>query len=329
MVGPPVGGFITTYATWHWIFLINVPIGIIGIYLVTRYIAEIKAEKQDPFDFVGMLLAGLGLGGVAFGLSVAGLDLLPLPPVLLMTAFGALFLVLYVRHAKRTPAPVLDLALLSIPSFRATITGGFLFRMGIGAWPFLMPLMLQLGLGMNPFHSGLITFAGSFGALLMKPVIAPLLKTFGFKNLLVPNALLSSALLAACATFTEATPIAWMFFVLTLAGFFRSLQFTAVNTLAYADIPIQRMSQATSVVSVLQQVSISCGVAVGALAVEVTNRFNDSSVLTVDDFRPAFLFVGLISACSFFIFLRLDKDVGAEMANRKARSGVTPDDRVN
>ena len=329
MVGPPVGGFITTYATWHWIFLINVPIGIIGIYLVTRYIAEIKAEKQERFDFIGMLLVGLGLGGVAFGLSVAGLDLLPLPPVLALTALGAVFLMLYVRHAKRTPAPVLDLTLLSIPSFRATITGGFLFRMGIGAWPFLMPLMLQLGLGMNPFHSGLITFAGSFGALLMKPVIAPLLRTFGFKNLLVPNALISSALLAACATFTEATPIALMFFILTVAGFFRSLQFTAVNTLAYADIPIQRMSQATSVVSVLQQVSISCGVAVGALAVEVTNHFNDSAILTVDDFRPAFLFVGFISACSFFIFLKLDKDVGADMANRKASSSVTPDDRVN
>jgi EmrB/QacA subfamily drug resistance transporter len=328
MVGPPVGGFITTYFSWHWIFFINVPIGIIGIVLATRYVDEIKADKQEPFDFLGMLLAGLGLGGVAFGLSVAGLDLLPLPPVLALTAVGALFLALYVRHAKRTPAPVLDLALLQIPSFRATITGGFMFRLGIGAWPFLMPLMLQLGLKMNPFQSGLITFAGSFGALLMKPVIAPLLRTFGFKNLLVPNAVLSGALLAACAVFTETTPIALMFLILVVGGFFRSLQFTAVNTLAYADVPTRRMSQATSVVSVLQQVSISCGVAVGALAVELTNRFNDSATLTVDDFRPAFLFVGAISACSVFIFMRLDKDVGAEMANRKPSSNVTPDDRV-
>jgi EmrB/QacA subfamily drug resistance transporter len=159
MVGPPVGGFITTYASWHWIFIINIPIGILGIILATRYIDEIRAEKQAPFDFLGMTLAGLGLGGVAFGLSVAGLDLLPLAPVLALSAIGVLFLVLYVRHAKRTPSPVLDLALLSIPSFRATITGGFLFRLGIGAWPFLMPLMLQLGLKMSPFQSGLITFA--------------------------------------------------------------------------------------------------------------------------------------------------------------------------
>jgi MFS family permease len=328
MVGPPVGGFITTYFTWHWIFIINVPIGIIGIVLATRYVDEIKAEKQAPFDWIGMLLAGLGLGGVAFGFSVVGLDLLPILPVLGVTAVGAIFLALYVRHAKRTPSPVLDLALLQIPSFRATITGGFLFRLGIGAWPFLMPLMLQLGLGMNPFHSGLITFGGSFGALLMKPVIAPLLKTFGFKKLLVPNAVISSVFLAVCALFTETTPIALMFLILVVGGFFRSLQFTAVNTLAYADVPTRRMSQATSVVSVLQQISISCGVAVGALAVELTNRFNDSTQLTVDDFRPAFLLVGLISACSVFIFMRLDKDVGAEMANRKPASNVSPDDRV-
>jgi EmrB/QacA subfamily drug resistance transporter len=328
MVGPPIGGFITTYFSWHWIFLINIPIGIAGLTLVTLYIENIRAEAKQRFDFLGMILSGLGLGGVAFGLSVAGLDLVPLTPVLALTAVGVLFIVLYVRHARRTPAPVLDLSLLSIPSFRATITGGFFFRLGIGAWPFLMPLMLQLGLKMNPFQSGLITFAGSFGALLMKPVIAPLLKTFGFKNILVPNALISSVLLAACATFTAETPIWWMFLILVVGGFFRSLEFTAVNTLAYADVPSQRMSTATSMVSVLQQISISCGVAVGALLVEVTNRFNDSSVLTVDDFRPAFLIVGGISACSVFIFMTLHKDAGAEMANRKPASNVTPDDRV-
>jgi len=328
MVGPPVGGFITTYASWHWIFYINVPIGILGIVLVTLFVDEVRAEKQERFDFVGMILAGLGLGGVAFGLSVAGLDLLPFPPVLTLSGAGVLFLVLYVRHAKRHPAPVLDLSLLSIPTFRATVTGGFLFRLGIGAWPFLMPLMLQLGLKMNPFQSGIITFAGSFGALLMKPVIAPLLKNFGFKNILVPNAVISGALPAACATFTETTPISVMFLILVIGGFFRSLEFTSINTLAYADVPSQRMSTATSLVSVLQQVSISCGVAVGALLVELTNRFSDSRTLTTEDFHPAFLIVGAISASAVFVFMGLHKDAGAEMANRKSSSSVTPDDRV-
>ena len=329
MVGPPVGGFITQYASWHWIFLINVPIGILGIVLASRYIENIRAEAKQRFDFIGMVLAGLGLGGVAFGLSVAGLDLLPLAPVLALTAVGVLFIILYVRHAKRTPAPVLDLSLLAIPSFRATITGGFFFRLGIGAWPFLMPLMLQLGFKMSPFQSGLITFAGSFGALLMKPAIAPLLKVFGFKNILVPNAVISAVFLGLCATFTAATPVWWMFFILVVGGFFRSLEFTAVNTLAYADVPSQRMSTATSLVSVLQQISISCGVAVGALAVELTNQFHGSAALTAEDFRPAFIFVACISAASVFIFMTLHKDAGAEMANRKPASTVTPDDRVS
>jgi len=328
MVGPPIGGFITTYASWHWIFLINFPIGIIGIVLVTLYIDDIRGDTRERFDFIGMALAGLGMGGVAFGLSVAGLDLLPLAPVLAVTALGAVFLVLYVIYAKRAPAPVLDLSLLSIPTFRASVIGGFLFRLGIGAWPFLMPLMLQLGLKMNPFHSGLITFAGSFGALLMKPAIAPLLKRFGFKKILVPNAVISGVLLAACASFTETTPIAVMFVILVVGGFFRSLEFTSINTLAYADVPPQRMSKATSLVSVLQQVSISSGVAVGALAVELTFRFSNRAALTTEDFRPAFLFVGAVSAFAAFIFLRLDKDAGAEMANRKSSSSVTPDDRV-
>lgn len=328
MVGPPVGGFITTYASWHWIFIINVPIGILGIILATRYIENIRAEKQAPFDWLGMTLAGFGLGGVAFGLSVAGLDLLPLTPVLALTAVGVLFLALYVRHAKRVPSPVLDLALLSIPSFRITMTGGFLFRLGNGAWPFLMPLMLQLGLKMTPFQSGLITFAGSFGALLMKPVIAPLLKWFGFKSILVPNAVISGAFLSVCALFTDTTPVWVMFVVIAVGGFFRSLEFTSINTLAYADVPPHRMSSATSIVSVLQQVAISCGVAVGALLVELTNRFSASPQLVTDDFRPAFLIVGTLSALAVFIFMGLHKDVGAEMANRKSSSSVNPDDRV-
>jgi EmrB/QacA subfamily drug resistance transporter len=328
MVGPPVGGFITTYFSWHWIFLINVPIGLVGMVLVTRYIEDMRAEAQERFDFVGMALAGLGMGGVAFGLSVAGMDLFPLVPVLALTALGFVFIALYVVYARRVKAPVLDLSLLSIPTFRASVVGGFLFRLGIGAWPFLMPLMLQIGLKMNPFQSGIITFAGSFGALLMKPAIAPLLKWLGFKNILVPNAVISAALLAVCAAFTEATPVAVMFVVLVVGGFFRSLEFTAINTLAYADVPSHRMSKATSLVSVLQQVSISAGVAVGALAVELTFRFSDRAALTTEDFRPAFLLVGAISACATFIFLGLHKDAGAEMANRKASSSVTPDDRV-
>jgi EmrB/QacA subfamily drug resistance transporter len=206
VLGPPVGGFITTYASWHWIFLINVPIGILGILLATRYIEDIRVEAHERFDFTGMVLAGLGIAGVAFGLSMAGLDFLPTWVAMALIVVGLMFVALYVTHARRTPSPVLDLSLLAIPTLRASVIGGFMFRLGIGAWPFLLPLMLQVGLKMNPFQSGMVTFAGAAGAMLMKPVISPLIKLFGFKNILVSNAIISGALLAVCAGFSEATP---------------------------------------------------------------------------------------------------------------------------
>jgi EmrB/QacA subfamily drug resistance transporter len=328
ILGPPVGGFLTTYATWHWIFLINVPIGIIGIVLVTRYIEDIRAEERERFDFIGMALAGLGIAGIAFGLSIAGLDFLPASTVVASIIGGAVFVWFYILHARRTPSPVLDLSLLSIPTFRASIVGGFIFRAGIGAWPFLLPLMLQLGLHMNALQSGLITFSGAAGAMLMKPVIAPLINRLGFKNILVPNAVISAALLAACAAISESMPLPVMFGLLLAGGFFRSLEFTSINTIAYADIPVQRLSKATSLVSVMQQVSISSGVAVGALAVELTLRFSGHPQLTTADFQPAFLFVGALSATAALVFLRLPHDAGEELANRVPAPIATPDDRV-
>jgi EmrB/QacA subfamily drug resistance transporter len=328
MVGPPVGGFITTYATWHWIFLINVPIGVLGIGLATRYIEDIRVDNPGRFDFIGMALAGLGIAGLAFGLSVAGLDFLPTIVVVALIAGGALFSGLYVLYALRVPAPMLDLSLLAIPTFRASVAGGFLFRIGVGAWPFLIPLMLQIGLKYNPFQSGLVTFAGALGSMFMKPVIAPLIKQLGFKRILVHNAIISGALLAACATFNAAMPVAVMFAIILVGGFFRSLEFTSLNTIAYADIPSHRMSKATSLVSVLQKVSISSGVAMGALAVEVTFRLSDHGELTTADFRPALLFVGALSASAALVLMRLHHDAAAEVANRAPTSTVASDERT-
>src|SRR3989454_1870128 len=154
VIGPPLGGFITTYFSWHWIFLINVPIGLIGIVLVTRFIENIRAEAHEPFDVPGLVLAGVGVGGLAFGLSVLGLDYLPWGFVGALIAVGAVASAAYVVHARRTPAPVLDLSLLSVPTFRASIVGGFLFRVGVGGMPFLLPLLLQVGFKLSPFQSG-------------------------------------------------------------------------------------------------------------------------------------------------------------------------------
>ncbi|HVY58450.1 MAG TPA: MFS transporter, partial [Xanthobacteraceae bacterium] len=191
ILGPPLGGFITTYATWHWIFLINVPIGLLGIFLVTRYIEDVRAEMQPPFDTAGFVLAGLGAAGLMFGLSVAGLEFLPSGVVALLIVGGAAFTIGYVAHARRAAAPILDLSLFSVPTFRAGVLGGFLFRLGIGALPFLLPLLLQLGFKLSPFQSGLITFVSALGSMMMKTSIAGILRRFGFRAVLVVNAIVS------------------------------------------------------------------------------------------------------------------------------------------
>ena len=320
VLGPPVGGFITTYATWHWIFIINLPIGLVGIALATRYIEDFRADKLERFDFSGMVLAGTGVAGVAFGLSVLGLDFLPWSTVAALIAGGALFIVAYIFHAKRTPAPLIDLTLFRLPTFRASVNGGFLFRLGIGALPFLLPLMLQLGFGMTPFGSGLITFTSAVGAMTMKVAAATILRRFGFRTILVVNCLVSAAFLAACAAFTKATPVAVMVTLLLVGGFFRSLQFTCINTIAYAEIEPDRVSRATSLMTVSRQLALSAGVAFGAAAVELVVHFRGGGALVAADFAPAFLAVAVVSALSLVIFARLPSDAGSELSGRRARS---------
>ena len=328
VLGPPVGGFITTYFSWHWIFLINVPIGLAGIVLVTRYIENVKAETREAFDGVGMVLAGTGVGGLAFGLSVLGLDYLPRPIVVAMLGAGAVAAVLYVLHARRTPAPLLDLTLLRVPTFRASVGGGFLFRLGVGAMPFLLPLMLQVGFNLTPFQSGLITFSSALGAMGMKAAITVVLRRFGFRPVLTVNALISAAFLAACAAFTPATPYWVIIAVLLVGGFFRSLEFTSINTIAYADIPQALVGRATALASVAQQLSLSMGVAIGALAVDLTLQARGHQAIMADDFAPAFLAIAVISAFATIVFYRLPPDAGAELAARTPTPTEPSDQRM-
>jgi EmrB/QacA subfamily drug resistance transporter len=320
--GPPLGGFITTYASWHWIFLINVPIGLVGIALASRFIPNIRVERPDPFDYVGFLLSGCAIAGLAFGLSALGLEFLPTSIVASLLCGGAISAVAYLIHARRTPAPILDLNLLRLPTFRASIFGGFLFRLGIGALPFLLPLLLQIGFRLTPFQSGLITFTTALGSMFMKAAVASVLRRFGYRNVLLYNALISSAFLAACASFVQGMPFAAMIAILLSGGFFRSLQFTSINTIAYAEIEPAKMSRATAMVAAAQQLSLSTGVAVGALVVELTLRLRHSTAMGINDFPPAFLFVGLLSASAVFVFMRLPLDAGAELAGRKAEEAA-------
>jgi EmrB/QacA subfamily drug resistance transporter len=328
LLGPPLGGFITTYASWHWIFLINVPIGLIGIVLVTRYIENIRSEAREGFDTIGMVLSGMAVAGLTFGLSVAGAEIVPWPIVVAIIAVGAAALAFYIAYSRRVAAPVLDFTLLRLPTFRASLVGGFLFRIGVGAMPFLLPLLLQIGFKLTPFQSGMITFTATMGALFMKAAASRVLKRFGFRTVLTVNAVLSALFIGACALFSPVMPFAAMIAILLVGGFFRSLQFTAINALAYAEVPRQRMSRATALAAVGQQVSLATGVAIGALTVELAMHWNGHATVEISDFPAGFLIVGLIAGASAIFFGRLPPSAGAELADRVPKTTGTSDPRM-
>jgi EmrB/QacA subfamily drug resistance transporter len=320
IIGPPLGGFITTYFSWHWIFLINIPIGLVGIFMALKFIDPIKSIDPEPFDLYGLVLAGVGLAGIAFGLSVAGLNLLPWSVVAALVGVGSISMTLYILHARRVGSPVLDFSMLRLPTLRAAIIGGFMFRLGIGSLPFLLPLLMQVGFGLSPFQSGLVTFGSAVGAMGMKALAARILRTFGFRNMMTVNALISAFFLAACALFTSATPLLLILLILVVGGFFRSLEFTAINTVAYAEVEPGQMSRATTLVSVNQQLAVSAGVAVAAFCVETTQWLRHETELTATAFAPAFLVVALISAASSYFFWQMPADAGNEISGRKARA---------
>ncbi len=327
ILGPALGGFITTYATWHWIFLINIPIGLLGIVLVSLFFENIRSDNPDPFDLVGLALIGLGVGGLAFGLTVTGVNLVSGWIAVALVVGGATATFAYVVRSRGMAAPVIDLALFRLPTFRAGVGGGFIFRIGAGALPFLLPLLMQLGFGMTPFQSGLITLSSAVGAMMMKWAVPRILRRIGFRNALTWNAAIAAVMLAACAGFTQTTPVPLMVGILLFGGFFRSLQFTSVNAIAFAEIDPARMSRATALVAVAQQLSQSVGVAMGALALETVLRIKGQTVLSAEDFPPAFLLVGLVSVSSIMLFARLPADAGADMAARDTPPPQREDDQ--
>ena len=321
VIGPPLGGFITTFISWRWIFWINIPVGILGVILASRYVANLREEGVPPLDLKGFILSGIGLAGLAFGITTIGQSLFPPIVVGTLLVLGVAGLILYVRHARVTPAPLLDLELLKVDTFYASVVGGFLFRIGVGAMPFLLPLFFQLGFGMTPFQSGMLTLASAVGAVAMKATAAPILRRFGFRKVLMRNALLSTMCIAAVALFTAGTPPVVILGVLLIGGFFKSLQFTSINAIAYADIESKAMSRATSFASVAQQLSLSAGVAIGALVLEIQRVGRHEVSVEAGDFPLAFVVVAVIAATSAFIFARLPKDAGSSLSARAGKVG--------
>jgi EmrB/QacA subfamily drug resistance transporter len=236
VVGPMLGGFITTYFDWRWIFFINIPIGLVGIVLASLFFEDVREEDVAPLDIRGFLLSSFGFAALMLGLATGGRHLVPEAVSWLGVASGVAALVAYWFHARNMAYPVLNLKLLRIPTYRIGVIGGSIFRTGIGAIPFLLPLMLQLGFGLNALQSGMITFASAAGAFIMKTLAKQILAQFGFRRVMTVNALIGSAFLAASGLFTPTTPHWVMLMVLLVGGCFRSLQFTGINALSYADV---------------------------------------------------------------------------------------------
>ena len=318
LFGPLVGGFITTYFHWRWIFFVNVPIGLLGIVLVSLHIQNVHGEAW-PLDVPGFLLSGAGLAALIFGMTLAGRGIVGLDVVLALTGIGTLLLGAYYLHARQAKFPILDLNLMKVPTFRAAVIGGSLFRVGVGATPLLLPLMLQVGFGLNAFQSGSITFISSLGAMAMKTTAAPILRLVGFRRVLVFNSLLSTAILASYGFFTPTTPHLLMMALLLFGGFFRSLEFTSINAITYADIDHATMSRATSFSSVAQQLSLSLGITIGALLLQTAQAIHGTAHITTADFPWAFAGVALVSACAVLLFYGLPDDAGIHLAGGTPR----------
>jgi EmrB/QacA subfamily drug resistance transporter len=325
VAGPPLGGFITTYFNWRWIFWINVPIGVLGVLLSLRFIANLREEEVPRFDFKGFVLSGLGLLGLISGLSVIGRGMAPASEVAAQIAISLALLAAYARHASANENAILDLGLLEIPTFFSGVVGGLIFRIGIGALPFLLPLLLQIGFGLTPFESGSLTFAAALGSMAMKFTASTALRRFGFRRTLIVNALISGAFLASYALFTASTPHWLIFLALLSGGFFRSLEFTALNAISYADIDPPQMSRATSFASVSQQMSGALGVAVAAVFIQIVQTGFGDQTLDARDLSTAFVLVAVLSTLSALVFMRLKPDAGAALAGRAParEEGVT------
>ncbi|HET7411966.1 MAG TPA: MFS transporter, partial [Pararhizobium sp.] len=285
--GPPLGGFITTYFSWHWIFLINIPTGIVGIILSTIFLPEIESATPPPIDVLGFTLSGLATSGLVFGLSVVSLPALPPMVGIVVTLIGLSMGMIYVRHARRHPAPVLNLLLFDKQTFRTAVLGGALFRVAAGALPFLLPLMLQLGFGLTPFQSGSITFVGAIGAFCTKFVASRVFRLGGFRTVLLTSLAAGSLFTAINGLFVPATPYLLIIAALIIGGFARSFFFTGINALTFADIETGETSQATAIASAVQQISRALGIAIGGTLLEVSSTLKGAP-LDVSDSHIAF-----------------------------------------
>ncbi|SDH60514.1 drug resistance transporter, EmrB/QacA subfamily [Paraburkholderia steynii] len=324
VLGPPLGGFITTYSSWRWIFYLNVPLGILGIVLAWRFISAEGESQKRPFDGIGFALCGIAGTAIMYAMELLGRSGAPWREALAFLAGGVAAGIGALFHLRRSAHPVVDLSAFRVKTFAVAMGGGSLFRVSISAVPFLLPLMFQLGFGMNAFHSGLLTLIVFAGNLSMKLVTTPVMRRFGFRPVLLVNGALAAISIAAMSLLTASTPLVPMAIVLFASGLSRSLQFTAVNTLAFADVPKPQMSGASTLSSTLSQMTMGMGVALGAIALRVAAWLHghEAQSVTPADFSIAFLLVAAVGLVAIVDVFGLERDAGAHVSGHHRRKRV-------
>ena len=320
IIGPPLGGFITRYASWHWIFFINVPLGLAAIILSLRIIPDIRETERRSFDLSGFITTSVAMVSLVTAMERLGDRQPQIWPTLALAALGFGCLLYSIRHFRRAVAPMVRLDALQVPTFRVTMYGGSLFRASISAVPFLLPLLFQVGFGMDPFHSGLLVLAVFVGNLTIKPATTPLIRWLGFRRLLLINGALNVCSLLACALLTPQTPVWAIMLILYLGGVFRSIQFTGVSTLAFADVPAAQMSDANTLFSTASQLAVGLGITLGAIGIRLGEQVGDWLHLTElpgISFRLSFVFIALICLVGLIDSLHLAKTAGSSVSEKK------------
>jgi len=314
VLGPPLGGLLVTWLSWHAIFLVNLPIGLLGIILVLRHVPDYPGQPVAALDWRGFLLSGSGLACLVFGFEAVGHRLLPLPQALALLAGGLICALAYVCHARRTEHPLIDLRLFRIPTFASAILAGTLFRLGSAAQPFLLVLLFQVGFGLSPLVAGLLTLAGGAGALTMKFLSVRIVRRFGFRRTLMGNSLLTGASIALCAIFDVDTPYWLIVLLLYVGGVIRSLQFSTLNALTFADVPAGQASRASSLSAMSMQLTMSLAVGLAAVLLSLITAWRGHERLQVEDLTLTMLLSGLLCASSWLMFRRLGRSAGAAVS---------------
>ena len=324
MLGPTVGGLIVHWLSWRVIFFVNVPVGIAALVLIRRYMPDYRDEKTRPLDLVGLVLFGAGAALLSWLLEVFGEHQIDPTSAAILLGISLSLLAAFGWHARESAHPLLRLGLFKMRTFRVSVVGGFITRLGIGGLPFLLPLLYQLGLGLPAWQSGLLMMPAAIAAMGMKFFSVRVLRRFGFRQVLVVNTVMSGLTISAFSLVTPATPIALIVCIGLSQGFFNSLQFTSLNSMAYADIEARDSSMAATIASTLQQMSMGFGLAFGSL---VTGWYlaglpQTDAVAVSSALHRAFLTLGGLTILSSLSFWTLRANDGANVSRGAAATQV-------